>query len=261
MRSSDNLDKLAQAMCKVQAEISDPGKDQEGYENRYQYADLGAILKILRPITTKYGLSFMQLPVGDDGSGLCTRVLHESGQWIEETFHIPRQDQRGLSVAQTVGTVITYARRYAITAAFGMAQIDNDAALADIEREMLKASADIILKAMENNDSDTLVSTLRSLTEAEQEKMFNRTPATGGLLMSKQKSLIRETEYKYVQTVSDLKDKLFAPAGSENYTPGSDDLAIILEGWRELTETENIVMWGMMDQHEQQLIEQAREAA
>jgi hypothetical protein len=254
MRSSDELDRFAQAMCKVQAEIQDPGKDKEGYDKRYQYADLGAILKILRPIATKYGISFMQLPTGEDGSGLCTRVMHESGQWVEDTFYIPLQSQKGLSVAQTVGTVITYARRYAITSAFGMAQIDNDAALADIEHEMLRSTADVIVAALEDKDSDAVVSTLRTLSEEQQQRMFNKTPSTGGLLMSKQKSLIRDTEYKYVQAVADLKTKMFE--GDE--PPLS---AYLIEAWRELTETQNVVMWGMMDKHEQELITEAKEAA
>ena len=85
---------------------------------------------MIRPIFSNYALSVVQL-VGDaaDNRVSVTTVLgHESGQTIETTSSMVVHQQPGLSPAQCAGVVITYLRRYQLTALAGIAQEDTDAA-------------------------------------------------------------------------------------------------------------------------------------
>ena len=53
--------------------------------------------------------------------------MHESGEWLEDTYTVTPVDAR----PQSVGSAITYARRYALGAILGIAtESDNDGAVA-----------------------------------------------------------------------------------------------------------------------------------
>src|SRR5690606_30331183 len=73
-----------------------------------------------RPVLKKHGLAFSQFV--DDG-GLTTILLHESGEWIEARTSF---DGISYSTAQELGSAITYLRRYALTAALGIAADEDD---------------------------------------------------------------------------------------------------------------------------------------
>ncbi len=63
----------------------------------------------------------------DSGVTVSTMVLHNSGQWIKSETQLPIDSAAKMSAAQAAGSVITYARRYALAAALGIAQEDDDA--------------------------------------------------------------------------------------------------------------------------------------
>lgn len=126
MNKSENIDLLASALSKLQGEITDVTKDKKGYG--YQYADLSQILDISRPMLSKHKLAISQLcGSAHDKVTVETVLMHESGQWISSTIEMGVQEGKGMSLAQAVGSVITYARRYALASIIGIAQIDNDA--------------------------------------------------------------------------------------------------------------------------------------
>ncbi len=123
--------KLGLALAKAQSELQNVEKKHEGYQNRYRFADLGAVLDVIRPVFSKHGLAFTQL-VGDAPDGrvsLTTMLLHESGQTLQTTSSMAIHKMQGMSDAQAAGSVITYLRRYQITAMAGIAQEDTDAAI------------------------------------------------------------------------------------------------------------------------------------
>ena len=67
---------------------------------------------------------------GDNPSVITySRIIHSSGEWTESALEIPITAMKGLSPAQTVGVVSTYAKRYLIQAQAGLASEDTDAAL------------------------------------------------------------------------------------------------------------------------------------
>ncbi len=128
MEKSENISNLALSLSLLQGEIKDVHKDKKGYG--YSYADLSSVLEIIRPLLSKYKLALAQLPgcIGERLS-LTTMLMHESGQWISSTIEMPIEKAKNMSLAQATGSVMTYARRYALAAIMGVAQTDNDASI------------------------------------------------------------------------------------------------------------------------------------
>ncbi len=126
MKSSETIVNLAEALCNMQIEIDDAPKDSQAYG--YKYADLGTVLALIRPVLHAHGLSVVQIPCNDgDKVGVSTRIMHSSGEWLEDTVTMEVDVAKNLSRAQAAGSVITYCRRYSLAAVTGIAQIDNDA--------------------------------------------------------------------------------------------------------------------------------------
>jgi hypothetical protein len=127
MQMSENLTELGVALSKFQGEVNNVAKDKAGYG--YKYADLAQILDSVRPLLSKHGLSVVQMPgKSESGVTVTTMLLHSSGQWLQSETQLPMDTAAKMSAAQAAGSVITYARRYALAAALGIAQEDDDAA-------------------------------------------------------------------------------------------------------------------------------------
>ena len=116
-----SITNLAEALAKAQGEMPAAEMNATNPFLKNKYADLGSIIKTAQPILKKYGLSLAQMPTSDNGNvGLTTILMHESGEWIESTIYLPIGDEKGKSLAQVAGSVITYLRRYAYAATLGM---------------------------------------------------------------------------------------------------------------------------------------------
>ena len=143
------------ALSKAQGELTNVEKKHEGYQGRYKFADLGQVLDIIRPVFAKHGLAFTQL-IGDATDGrvsVTTMLLHESGQTLETTSSMALHKQAGLSDAQAAGSIITYLRRYQITAMAGIAQEDTDAAIEEKPKRVRKpATSENFQKPTPNPD-------------------------------------------------------------------------------------------------------------
>jgi len=55
-----------------------------------------------------------------------TRIMHISGEWLEDTLLMGVDIPKNLSAAQAAGSVISYCRRYALASVAGIAQVDDD---------------------------------------------------------------------------------------------------------------------------------------
>ena len=126
MNKSEQVDKLAAALCKAQAEMGGAVKDAKNPFFKSSYADLTSVIKAIKEPFANNGLSYSQFPVtseGGGGVGVVTVLLHSSGQWIESEFYLPlaKKDPQG------GGSAITYARRYALQAMAGIPTADDDA--------------------------------------------------------------------------------------------------------------------------------------
>ena len=126
MKKSEQVDKLAAALCKAQAEMGGAVKDAKNPFFKSSYADLTSVIKAIKEPFANNGLSYSQFPVtseGGGGVGVVTVLLHSSGQWLESEFYLPlaKKDPQG------GGSAITYARRYALQAMAGIPTADDDA--------------------------------------------------------------------------------------------------------------------------------------
>jgi hypothetical protein len=119
MKSSEQINELAEALAKAQAAF--PSVAKKGKSHTGKYATLDDVLEAIRKPLSDNGLSFVQMPTdGKSGVGLWTRLMHSSGQWLEEVFSMPAPGGR-MNEAQAYGASLTYARRYALSAMLGIA--------------------------------------------------------------------------------------------------------------------------------------------
>jgi hypothetical protein len=121
MKKSESIAKLAQALAKAQAGMPVVKMNAQNPFLKNKYADLGAVIETSRPVLAACGLSLAQFPVSDgERVGVTSILIHESGEWIEDTLTFSVTDAKGLSLAQSSGVVISYARRYSWASILGM---------------------------------------------------------------------------------------------------------------------------------------------
>lgn len=123
--TSTNTEKLDAALAKIQGEIKPAIKDSQNPHFRSSYADIAAVWDAIRPALAKYGVNVTQWPIeSEDKSQLkiVTRIAI-SGEWMKATWCLPvsKPDAHGF------GSAVTYARRFTLMAALGVAPEDDDA--------------------------------------------------------------------------------------------------------------------------------------
>ena len=125
MIKSEQINELAAALSKAQSVIRGAVKDANNPFFKSQYADLTSVWDACRDALTKNGLSVIQCPEQSDTGGIAieTTLLHSSGQFITSRYVMPVKNSTD---AQAVGSAITYARRYALSAMVGVAPADDD---------------------------------------------------------------------------------------------------------------------------------------
>lgn len=121
---SSSVNELYGALAKAQLEMEVAKTDASNPFYKSKYADLSSIVKASRPFLAKNGLAVIQrvIPNGNGILHLFTRLCHSSGQWMESKMPIlpPKQD------IQTLGSYITYLRRYNYAAIAGVVASDED---------------------------------------------------------------------------------------------------------------------------------------
>lgn len=123
MQTSDALNELATALSKAQGEITGALKDSANPFFKSRYSDLASCWDACRAALSKNGLSVTQFPMTEGTeSYLVTHLLHTSGQWMRSSLILKSKDD----TSQAMGSAITYARRYALCAVVGVAQVDDD---------------------------------------------------------------------------------------------------------------------------------------
>lgn len=120
---SEQINELAAALAKAQGKITGALKDSANPFFKSKYADLASVWDACRAALSENGLSVIQLPESDDsGVFVITTLAHSSGQWMRSRLRLTPKD----TSPQGMGSAITYGRRYALAAAVGVAQIDDD---------------------------------------------------------------------------------------------------------------------------------------
>lgn len=127
MQTSEQINEIAAALAKAQAEMTGAKKDSANPHFRSTYADLASVREACMAALNKHNIAVIQSPRGVVIDGqfcveLETRLVHASGQWVADTLTVPVAKVD----AQGVGSATTYARRYALAAFTSVAPEDDD---------------------------------------------------------------------------------------------------------------------------------------
>ena len=131
---------LAEALAAFQLDLPKLGKSStaDAGTYKYAYADLAEVSNVVLPLLAKHGLSFTTRPTLEDGRFvLAYQLLHTSGEHTDGCFPLP---DKGSS--QQMGSAITYARRYALSAVTGVAPDKDDDGAAAGEMRFDQAEED-----------------------------------------------------------------------------------------------------------------------
>jgi len=116
---------LAAALAKAQAKISGVLKSTDNPFFKSKYADLAACWQACHEPLSENEIAVVQTTeTVDDKLSLRTTLVHSSGEYISGT--IPLLYENKANPMQALGSAITYARRYGLCAAVGLAQEDDD---------------------------------------------------------------------------------------------------------------------------------------
>lgn len=116
---SDSIEALASALHQAQGEMPVVQMDSSSYFGKF--ASLGAMIETTRPVLADHGLSVSQFATSENGAvGVTTVLMHVSGEWMASTITLPLMEEGGKSLAQVAGSVITYLRRYSLSAVLGL---------------------------------------------------------------------------------------------------------------------------------------------
>ncbi len=173
MKTSTTTLDLCGALRSFQSECKNVQKNADNPYFKSKYADLASIWDMIRPLLSKHGLVVVQTPGGEmtwnsgaDGKTyslmmvtMTTRICHAaSDQWIESSLSIPVKDPN----AQSIGSAITYARRYSLTSMLGIVAEDDDDGEAAVSREV-KTSESKPIKT--KNLGDEIFAMLKEMVE------------------------------------------------------------------------------------------------
>ena len=124
---------IATAFVKAQKEFGPALKSSTNPHFKSKYADLSACVEAVIDALNNNGIGMMQkLYENATGVSVETIFLHESGETLEcGVLHVPasKQDPQGY------GSALTYARRYSLMAACGIAPEDDDGNMASKKSE------------------------------------------------------------------------------------------------------------------------------
>jgi len=217
MIKSDSIVELAKALAAAQGELTNASKNAKNPHYKSDYADLGEILNVVRPVFSKHGLGIMQMPDYEAGMvTVKTLVTHASGEYISSDIRLPvgKQD------AQGVGGAITYARRYSLAAVAGIGQEDDDGNSAvngsqqrdpaEVERQQslmkamhkLQPSIHAIKQGIASGDLGSASEAWAELTDDEKQSIWVA-PTKGGPF---------STEERKTMQTKDFREAYFGPA-------------------------------------------------
>lgn len=122
---SAEIGEIAAALSVAQAEINPAEKNATNPHLKNKYANISAIYDAVREVLPKHGLCVVQTMLPTDGTRahVRTTLAHKSGQWFASECVMPLDRQGG---AQGMGSAITYARRYSLSAILGVVADEDD---------------------------------------------------------------------------------------------------------------------------------------
>ena len=107
---------LFKALADFQNEVPTIHEETKGFN--YTYSNLNSIFKVIKPLLKKHDLGFYQIL---DDRNLVTTIFHiKSGEQIQGSAEIPNVSLKGMNDYQTLGSGVTYLRRYSLSTMLGL---------------------------------------------------------------------------------------------------------------------------------------------
>ncbi len=133
-RSSESIGTIAAALAKAQLELTNPEKSLTGTipgmtpkgDRIFRYAPLSTGLDLVRKSLGRHEIATVQTTTIDQEAGLVrltTVLAHSSGEWVSSEWPVCPVSET--ASPQSMGTALTYARRYALFTLVGIAGEDD----------------------------------------------------------------------------------------------------------------------------------------
>ncbi|HDT9224762.1 TPA: ERF family protein [Listeria monocytogenes] len=124
MKTSESIIEISKALSKFQEQAEQPAKSADNPFFKSKYVPLESVISAVKKHAPKLGLSYIQIPLTEENKvGVKTILMHASGEFVEfDPFMLPLDK----NTAQGAGRALTYARRYTLSAAFGIASDEDD---------------------------------------------------------------------------------------------------------------------------------------
>ena len=126
MKLSEETKNIFKALSDFKKDFKQPLKDADNPFFKSKYVPLENVVQSIDNEASKHGLGYFQSTVTGEGgtAGVITVITHSSGEYIEFDPLFLKADK---ATAQGMGSAITYARRYSLSSAFGIASdVDDD---------------------------------------------------------------------------------------------------------------------------------------
>lgn len=125
MERSESIAEISKALNTFRTAVKQPVKSASNPFFKSKYVALEGVVDAIDTALKDTGLSYVQEATSEGNQvSVTTILLHESGEWIELTpltLPVAKND------AQAFGSAETYARRYSLSAAFGItSDLDDD---------------------------------------------------------------------------------------------------------------------------------------
>lgn len=148
---SEKIDSLLAALSKATGMIQDPKRTAVNPYYNSKYATLQDVYESIRQPLQESGLVVVQVTKCENGNiKLITTLYHiETGEFISAEYPIQPSDMRN---PQSLGSAITYARRYSLCTILGLAPEDDDGNSAIPEKPPLQGPREKPITAPEQTN-------------------------------------------------------------------------------------------------------------
>lgn len=170
MKTSETITKIAPALVKAIGSIQGAAKDGKNPHFRSSYATLSSVVDAARLPLLENELFVIQSQDGITDNNtivLATRIVHSSGEWFETYTEAKLKN----ADPQTVGSCLTYLKRYGYTSALSISHPseDDDGNSATHTKDEPVKSIDLepmLIKILESMDNDSLAAIAKEIKSA-----------------------------------------------------------------------------------------------
>src|SRR5690625_4703012 len=125
MIKSESITEISKALVKFHDEVKQPARSAKNPFLKNKYVPLEELVEAITDVSPKHGLSFVQWALNDEHGrvGVATMIMHESGEFIEFDPVFMNAEK---NTPQGAGSLITYLKRYSLSAVFGITSDQDD---------------------------------------------------------------------------------------------------------------------------------------